>query len=450
MLKNTLLLFSLFLLYSQISLANFNFTYSPYAKNKKKQCKAEQCLHLDEVVERAKKYSYSSKAKFGQMARARLRIQVKMASLFPSVNLMNTLSAATLNLTAIPDLLGFLFPSNWYNWKESKLIYLAQRESYKALLANQVSGAQELYYYLHQELIEADIYKHYYKLMDDLIAYLEQEQGSSDKNAYGISRIKALDADIKVKALLLENDFKDTLPLLAHMVALPINEDWDKSSVDILVLPDLSNKKKKDANIHFKEVTDVSPELKSIKYLLHASKYSYLSRKFQFLNPGPNTEVAFGLGYFSGLEIKKSNQGKIQNQFDQTQSQLKVNVHAMFLNYNTAIDTYKESIVGREATTYLMQSIFDRFKKTGQVFFDELVDSISAALNFDLKKNRAQHYFLLSQIKIDRLLLSSKEYEDLDSYLPEQKKPKRIRNFMKRLENDLIMRDIKKNKLILE
>lgn len=436
-------------------LGRIPFDYSMYNDQKKRSCDYEtyeKCYSLDEIVEKLKTNNYDVRDKLQSLIQARQNIRVKLGRLFPSFHMSLGISAGLADFTAIPSLLGFLFPHNWFNWKESKLFYLAQRHSYKALLVNEIVTGVELYYILHQEFVETEIYMHYYRLMDEIEKFLvsEMDKSYSKITKYHLRRIKALKHKGKIKATFLQNEFKDTFPLIANLMAMPIDSRWDKSTIVLQKLPNLDKYEKKDQNAFYEKVIELSPEVKTIDYLLLASNYTKKSRIFSFLSPGAGADDGFGVGYFSQIKIAQSKKKQLEIRREKAKSLLKVRIHALLLNHNAAIDTYREAILGRGNAKNLLDDFFSDYEETKFFDVEMLIDILDLALQFDLNRNFSQHYFFANKSKIDRMLFQGPFFSSIDKLIPKKKKLDGLSSWSKRREDKKIAKAIREKRLKIE
>ena len=442
--------FFLILLSSHV-FAKISFDYSMYDDQKEQKCQHEKCYTLKEIVRNIKKDNYDMRDKLETLVQARHNIKVKLGRIIPSFRMSMGVSAGLMDFTAVPSLLGFLFPSNWFNWKESKLFYLAQRQSYKTLLANQIVSGVELYFILHKEFVETDIYSHYYDLIENLEKFFssEMKKENSSISLSDIKRLEAFKSSSTITSILLQNDFKDTFPLIANLMAMPIDSRWDLASIDLHKLPKLDTFEKMDANAYYEKVINLAPEIKTIEYLLLAMNYTKKARKFSFLTPQAGVDDGFGFGYFSQLKVIRSKKRQLEVKKEKSASLLKVAIHALLLNHNAAIDTYNESIKGRKSAQFLLDSMFKEYENTKKIDMDELIEVVRSALSFDLTRNFSQHYFFANKNKINRMFLEGEHFSHLDKLIPKKKKLDALSSWRKIREDKKIERDIKRKKLIL-
>lgn len=133
--KLAILALLFFLPWTKFAIA-LSVDYSIYNHQSQYVCEVEKCFKLDEIVKGLKDNNYDVQNKLQTLIQTHLQVKVKMARLFPSFDISKVASLVVGDFTAVASFIGFLFPSNWFDWKESKLFYLAQRQSYKTLLAN--------------------------------------------------------------------------------------------------------------------------------------------------------------------------------------------------------------------------------------------------------------------------------------------------------------------------
>jgi hypothetical protein len=145
--------------------------------NQPGKCSFDACFDMKTVSERAGKISFESQEGLLDLFQARQNVKVRTGQLLPSFNLR--ISSPIDIFDYIPNLLGFLFPSNWFRLKESKLHAKAQEYSYISLVANQKSVGKGLYLATHQELVNLKALNSHLLFTDKLLALMNKryEQG---------------------------------------------------------------------------------------------------------------------------------------------------------------------------------------------------------------------------------------------------------------------------------
>ncbi len=426
-----------------------SFDYSMYNHKKKYTCEFKKCFKLDEIVKGLKANNYDVQDKLQTLIQTRLQVKVKMARLFPSFDVSKVASLVAGDFSGVASLVGFLFPCNWFDWKESKLFYLAQRQSYKTILANQIITGIELFYILHQESIDANILKHYYGLLENIETFCREELKKSVAgiSEYELDRILTFKSEIKIKIIFLENAFKGTFPLIANLMTLQVDSRWDLSSIELHSLPDLDQYEKKDQNAFYQEVLQLSPELMTIDYLLSATEYTKKIRIFSFLGSSQEMDDGLGGGYISRIKIVKSEKKQLEIKKEKTASLLQVRVHGLILNHNAAIDIYNEAILGGWSAKRLLDKIFKDYEITKQLDIEQVIEVLQAAMALDLNRNFSQHYYFLSRSHFDRMMFQGKYFNGIDQLIPKKEKLDDFSSLRKAREDKKIEKAIREKKL---
>ena len=105
-------------------------------------------ISLDQVAQKVKETNYSVLENAQRVYQAKETINFSKRNLLPRLNFWNILKlpfdwASAIDI--VQDLAPFLVPNNWFRVSESKLFYLAQKEQYRALWANEVMTSKLLY-----------------------------------------------------------------------------------------------------------------------------------------------------------------------------------------------------------------------------------------------------------------------------------------------------------------
>lgn len=116
-------------------------------------------LKLSDVVHRVSNSNYKVYENALKVYQAKANIEKARADLLPNLNvwsIANIIMDPTSIFENITDVAPFLVPGNWFRLEENKLLYLAEREGYRALWGNEVHIAKTLYknVLLDQELYE--------------------------------------------------------------------------------------------------------------------------------------------------------------------------------------------------------------------------------------------------------------------------------------------------------
>lgn len=105
-------------------------------------------IRLSDVVNRVSNNNYKVYENALKVYQAKANIEKARADLLPRLNIWSIASIIldpTSIFDRITDVAPFLVPGNWFRLEENKLLYLAEREGYRALWGNEVSIAKTLY-----------------------------------------------------------------------------------------------------------------------------------------------------------------------------------------------------------------------------------------------------------------------------------------------------------------
>lgn len=116
-------------------------------------------IKLSEVVDRVSNSNYNVYENALKVYQAKSNIEKARADLLPRLNIWS-IASIIINPTSIfdqlTDIAPFLVPGNWFRVEENKLLYLAEREGYRALWGNEVHIAKTLF---KNVLFDEELYK---------------------------------------------------------------------------------------------------------------------------------------------------------------------------------------------------------------------------------------------------------------------------------------------------
>lgn len=396
------------------------YDFSDY---KPRECLAiETCLSLDEMTKRIITHNLETKGGAERVFMARHRVGIALGKIIPTINLNSALGFSVGDYTsAVSSLLGFAFPSNWYNWKGAKLQVEAQKQSYFALLANQRNSLENLSINILMSYERLKILRYYTKLVKRLIKRLffqiERKNRKVSKEALGIV------FNIKAKINIAKSQQKSTL--MDMIAALRIALNWSDKEGPVNVsgfekIPSLDNESVWLGKEFFAEVKFKSPELKNLHLLIRAATLNKKSVSFSFLHPG-SSNSPFGLSYYYDIRLAKSKLNLINIEKEKVNRQLESVVAETINLQNTALAIYKKGLQARHSmlapaeslvdNVYYLEEFFDLEKALR--FFDYLIAS-------DEVINSSRFVYLQALANKKRMLLKGPFYENLSSYLPEK------------------------------
>lgn len=385
-------------------------------------CTSPKCVSIEEVLKGAVANGYPSREKLVSVYQARQRIIGSIGRLIPRLEFSLGRGVLPANiLDTVSNLVGFLLPSNWFNWKESKLLYAAEKSSYIGLLRNVVSDTESLYYNIHWVALDLLIYNYYadhlQKLIEDIKDHNKQGKISSDD----ILQLENLLAEVKSDAAYLNTVISNWYTYdLAVAMAYP---DQGAIGINPIPLPDLS--KVGTYTIQNSELAQIrinSAELLTFRYIIRAAHYTRFSRIFSFLGTsgsGRDTalNISFGLDNIADIHIARAEEKNLKIKMEESAAKIESSFRKAVDVYNGSVDLYKQYMAAKVPNRALFNSILGKYQTAGTLDTQALIRAIGWALKFELNRNFVQHLFLISQSNMNRLLVQGYYYTDLiDSY----------------------------------
>ena len=416
---------------------------------------------IRQLIDNAKRKNYSVRANAERVYRARQRIRVAMGRLLPSLNFGTIMAGVQMDyFDLVPSLLGFLFPSNWFRWKESKLYFQAERRNYATMIANEINAVESLAYRVHSIKVLEQIYVFYLGKVNGIVEVAKKRAAAGEDTADISLKFENIALKMAHDIDVLRNETQKQQSNLAHAIALDLSKDWDNFDIAPIRLPDLSNKRPMDSATILDEIFRKSLEIKAFAFLRKAAKYSKYNRSFQFLSPNGDADGSFGFGYFAYVNIGKSKEREIEVKQEELNSNLKTATRKAVADYNLALRLFKRSVSGFENAESWYGVLDAKFKEGGEYVPAEYVDAFESLLAFKSRVAQAQHYFLISKAQIERLRWNRSHYRGLLEFSPNEKAKdaehveswmaRTVHSVKRKLEDRKIKKDLKRGKLKLD
>lgn len=414
------------------------------------------CVSVQEATKKAVENGFPTREEFEALFLARQKIFMSIGRLLPrfEITLGPRSGLTPLGiLDCISSLFAFLLPSNWFDWKESKLMYEAERYIYLGILQDQVSNTEILYYNIHQVDYDLLIYNYYIQhlqaLVDEIKVNFSKRIGQVTEEQ--LLQLEQLLEGIKGDAAYLDTVIRsiDQYDLAVAMGRTSVR-GLGITSID---LPDLSKMVAPavtDADLEI--VKKKSSTLMALRYLRRASDYNKYSRIFSFLSAGSSASsggsggasigISIGFDYIANIEVSKSNSRSLDIRIEQNLANIE-NIYLKNMGVlSGSIDIYKYYMKGKEPNRALFRSILKKYEQEGVLDVQPLINAISFALKFELSRNFIQHYYLTSESIRERLLLIGDKYKRLSNLIPSRKELRRWHDRHKRKEDKEIDRDL--------
>lgn len=380
-------------------------------------CRFDTCFDLKTVSERAGKISYDSQEGLLDLFQARQMIKVRTGQLLPSFNLR--FSSPIDLFDYIPNLVGFLFPSNWFRLKESKLHAKAQENSYISLVANQKSMGKGLFVATHQELINLNVLEAHISFTKNLFELMNKRYEQGEVAYEDLAELNAFQSLIKADRVTLKSMVAQSSSDLSYLLAnVSVSQT---SGPEEIVLPDLTTVQRLNASDYIDRILKVAPEIKGLIYLTAAAKYSKRARAYEFLTPESGTENAFGFGYMANLRIGQTEVEKLSIKKRAFETNLKKTLNLLVNQANSAIEIHQQAISIEESLKYILASLLSDFEASSKLDINRYISILKENLDTQQMKFSAIHSYLLASYQLERLLLESDEYSQIEKLIPRNK-----------------------------
>ena len=314
-------------------------------------------LKIEDIAEKVSNDNFMVLENAERVYQKKEGIKFARANLLPKLNIWNLLKLPAVFVDPlavgdiIQDLAPFLVPANWFKVGQSKHLYRAQKEQYRALWANEVNTSKLLFYSVYRDKqfseLLIDKKSNYKELME--IARIRNIFGSGNIFAYNLIRDRYLSLveDSRNLNNLVFNETKE----LQFLVG--INNEEEVSLVRP-ALSDLENASKIEfSKIIFKAI-EASPEVFQYEHLLNALakikgqiNFSILGASTFSLGEGNGVfdhipiQDGLGFGMGSSIKITKSEGRILKTQLKATIETIKKQVNVLVNEYNSLITNYR-------------------------------------------------------------------------------------------------------------
>lgn len=384
---------------------------------------APRTLSLEEVASIVSHQNYLVRENALRVYQSKEAIKVARGNLLPKLNFWRWIAVpfdSKAYLGLVEDIAPFLIPSNWSRVKQSSRFYEAQKDAFKAVLANELMSAKTLFIHI--------------KLDEELLAHIRSAYSEVAKIAdHARLRETLSDApqgtakELQVRLLSLKEDQRALEALIAeekgslsYMLGFKDNPDLALAKIK---LPDFSKLKSLKAEDYESLALDRSPELSQYEKIIEAARSVRREAKFTLfglssLSRGvaggafDSLPIQNGLGFgtTASVRVAKSQVDILGVQKEGVTETLKRQVRLIVNTYNLDAENYSNLKRRKELT----QEILDNFR--ARIALGEQIDSLSLV---EASRNQIQADFaffgvmvrlLSAQEKLDRVTFSG-DYE---------------------------------------
>lgn len=310
----------------------------------------EKTVTLEDVASAVKKSNFTVVENAERVYQARETIAFSKRNLLPRLNFWNILKVAIDPLSAIDivqDIAPFLVPNNWFRVSQNKLFYLAKKEQYRALWANEVMTAKLLYVNTLRDMDFMKLLKTQKEQINELVEIVKTRAVFGDVPAQVLNFLKIrkmeVEEDIRsldtiifaeTKAISLMIGVPQEIELILKDIQLPRVEELDEISFDTFIFRALDN----------------APELNQYTYIKESLRFIRKEAYFSFMGSSTTARAAgggvfnnipiqdgFGFGLGSTIRIAKSESRILDINAKATKEVIKKNLYNLVYNFNSYI-----------------------------------------------------------------------------------------------------------------
>ena len=331
---------------------------------------------LDTLVKMLMDQNFLIRLNAEKVFQAKQQVNLEVGKLLPSLSFATGQAAMNNDLfTLASQMIGFIFPSNWFRFEESKLFFQAEQWGHKALQANQINGLLALSYQINYLRALYEMLDQYRLSLKDLLDQAEERLRQGEDRLDQKLKIENIYLMLVSDQHLLEASIQKSYYQLAFVIDLE-EEKWNDFGIAKLPFPKLDDLVKIKPSELEPIVLEKSPEMMQFLYLQAATKYSLRARMFDFLSPFGGQETALGFGYLSQIKIGRSQAREVTIKLEELRANLKLAIYRLAQDHNTALDYYKNILLGLENSkkwfSFLTRKFFDGGEYDAQEFLDAI------------------------------------------------------------------------------
>ncbi|HTL13459.1 MAG TPA: hypothetical protein VL588_13280 [Bdellovibrionota bacterium] len=376
---------------------------------------------VDELVGRAKFVNYAVSEEAERAYRARESIRAARAALLPRLNVKEIVGIFMGDyLSAVGNLLPFIFPSHWFQLQEAKSLAVAEEKSLASLRGNEMNAVQDLCYMVARDQAVAGAVDAELAWMGATHAFLSAEEQAGVLPTGSAAFFGTVENELKLDRVGMATLLTTETAALAQATALPpVGGIGAVAAVDA---SSIASATPLEAASFTGPATEHALELSSLDALIAAARVGVKEATFSFLDPQGIINLGFDLG--TKIAIAKSSVIELQRRRAETASLIEERVADVAAQQNGALSSYstaKESLSTVNARTqWLIQRHLQGDPTLDdQEFVADLAELRLKAIAFTADRESAQQLYLSAQARLDRLTLAG-FYQDLDPKKPEK------------------------------
>lgn len=431
----------------RLSLFNFKESYPSEC-----DVHSENCYTVDELVKNALECGLESRAEIQMLFQARADVRVRVANILPQINVIGVLStiitsAATrspaIGTDAVIPLVGFLFPSRWFDLQSSRRLRDAEAESLNTLFADRAQAIQHFYFDIQTQIWSIRILEFYIREIESVVQHLYHQRIGTKRRASheDIAVLENIRGGLMYDAAFVDN-LSAAYPRLASAIGLNPEKDWSILRVEPHDIEEYGHINQHQYGEFFPRALLLSTEIKNVERLKQAAENVKRGLYFDYFDPASGHDLGFGNGY--RIKIARSQIKVLDVLLLRTKMQLSMAIHSAINNYNDSISAYPGVEEGLHKLSALRRAVEKHINDTNAP-----LDIMKFVRYFQYAKDQAlrfaQSYFIFkgAEADLDRYTWNGHIYDIVREY-----QKYKLPEFLKEAKKDNSFRYAAKKKLM--
>lgn len=385
----------------------------PFAANTEEKI----IISLGDVVKRVSENNYTVYENALKVYQAKTSVERARADLLPKLNIWN-IAKVVIDPSSVIDIITdaapFLVPANWFRAEETRLLYLANKESYRALWGNELHAAKAIF---HNVLLDLKLLHHIQSSITDLneiflIAKTREMFGGAPPGTARDIEIKilGLKEDEKNMTLLVQEEFS----ALSYSLGYPMDTAIALNPIEMPAFEQLPPLKYQ--TYEFRMLAN-SPERRQFDHFLSALDQVENEITYSFLGGSTMSRgtaggifddlpTPDGLGFGQGpaMKIVKAQREIMLTQKKGIEETLKRQLKRTVNFFNSDLGNYdsftRRAMLTRESKRHLM----NRVQMGEDVNIAELAEVSRNQIQAETSLYAVRYRMLVSLDKVDRLI----------------------------------------------
>ena len=376
-----------------------------------------QYISLEDITQKIKEQNLTVLQNAEKIYQAKSSIDEARLNMLPKLNLWN-LAKIVIDPVAVLDVVQevapFLVPSNWFRLKETEILYIAEKEGYTALQANEVFEARSLYL---KVLMDNDLHESLIKYESELSMI---RAIAEDRLDLGLEKIELV-REIQIQHLKIKEDIVQMKLLvdyeksiLAQALAIPTNEELVLGPI---IFPEDDKVSPIDPKDWEQLVLQSSPEINQFNQFIKVIPLIKKEIRFSFLGVPSlsrgtaggvfdDMPVSQGLGFANGTQIAiiNSKETILNLQKKGIEETLKRQVLNVSQEHNSSLKIRSLQKERLNLSDLNFKSFKEKLALGGQISLPEFTQTMLSFLQSQTSYSEAVYSFVMNY---DRLLRMS-------------------------------------------